>query len=564
VLCGTSCTAADNPPARTEGATITNNERPSADLSSEARRAKEEADPDQTHSQAKAERTLAHRSLGEGGTNNGDLVYLKVANAVASSFDESPDWAPKPDPMAPFDSDFQTRWSSVYKEGEWIYFDFGKPKTLSKLIIRWEEAYPTSYEILTSDDTQGWRRLILLEGQKGGTNELVFQPVTARYVKILCVKRANEEWGISMWEVSPYGPKDKNPDDAALAAIPKTPKEKTEDEKKLEELKLITSQIVPSPGPITKDEFQRGVNYTSWATEELAADLSDYSLIYLSKLGVGSIGLMVVRYQSDAASSAIYIDAKKTVSDESVAHAINIIHSLGMQVMLKPHVDLADGDARSNILPSEEWFKNYKEYMLHCAGIAAKYNVELFCIGTELTNAAMPKWKGKWLDIISEIRKIYKGPLTYAANWDDYDVVSFWEEMDYIGIDAYFPLTTEKNPPKEKLVEAWTKQADLLEEWLKKTAPDKPIIFTEIGYDTIEGSNTQPWRILPTLAEYKENQDEQANCLESLLEVLTKREWFKGLYWWNYFPRPDIGPLGYTLRGKKGEKILSEWYNKLK
>ena len=85
-----------------------------------------------------------------------------------------------------------------------------------------------------------------------------------------------------------------------------------------------------------------------------------------------------------------------------------------------------------------------------------------------------------------------------------------------------------------------------------------------MGYDTIEGSNKQPWRVLPTLAEYKESQVEQANCLDSILVVLSNRSWFKGLYWWNYFPRADLGPLGYTLRGKLGEKVLSEWYAKLK
>jgi hypothetical protein len=40
-----------------------------------------------------------------------------------------------------------------------------------------------------------------------------------------------------------------------------------------------------------------------------------------------------------------------------------------------------------------------------------------------------------------EIRKIYTGKLTYAANWDDFDKVPFWKELDYIGIDAYFPLS---------------------------------------------------------------------------------------------------------------------------
>jgi hypothetical protein len=493
----------------------------------------------------------------------GELVYIKVKNAVVSSFDESPDWAPKPDAMAASDRDLQTRWSSNYTDNQWIYLDLGALKTISKIEIRWEQAYPTSFEIMTSNDAVEWKRLILLENQSGGTNEISFEPVETRFVKVTGLKRVNPEWGMSIWEFAVYGPKDKNP-----AGIPAeeafTPKrEKTDIEKKRDEIFIAAGQIVSSPGPITKDEFQKGVNYTSWDKDELSADVSDYSLIYLSRLGVRHIALMAVYYQDDAASRKIYRDEKKTASDESLGHAINIIHSLGMKVMLKPHVDLADEDARTNILPSEEWFGHYKKFLLHYAEIAAKYNVELLCVGTELSNTTTSRWKDRWLDIISSVRKVYKGSVTYAANWDDYQSVSFWNEVDFIGIDAYFPLTEKNNPSKEELAKAWEGHADILQTWLKDAGLAKPIIFTEIGYDTIEGSNRQPWRILPTLTTYVESQEEQANCLESLLEVLSKRSWFKGLYWWNYFPRPDIGMLGYTLRGKRGEKILTDWYQKL-
>jgi hypothetical protein len=441
--------------------------------------------------------------------------------------------------------------------------DFGKPKTVSKLIIKWEQAYAPSFEILSSDDAKTWNRIVLLEGQAGGTNEVTFQPVTTRYLKLLGVSRANPEWGISIWEIEPCGPKSENPGDLPYDQVFVGTKEKTELEKKRGEINLVDG-IVPSPGPITNTEFQKGINYTSWRTSELSGDVSDYSLIYLSELGVGSIALMAVYYQDDVASKRIYVDEKKTPSDESLGHAINIIHSLGMKVMLKPHVDVADDEARCNILPSEEWFASYKEFILHYAVIAQKYNVELLCIGTELSNTTTVRWKEKWMDIISAIRKVYSGSITYAANWDEYETVSFWDAVDYIGMDAYFPLTNKDNPPKEDIIAAWNAQADILEQWLKTSGHDKPIIFTEVGYDTVLGSNKRPWRILPTLASQVESQDEQANCLEALFIVLTNRPWFKGFYWWNYFPRPDIGPLGYTLRGKKGEKILSEWFKRLK
>ena len=497
-------------------------------------------------------------------TPNPDNVYLKSQSAQASSFDASPEWAPKPDPMAPVDGDMETRWSSGYKDGEWISFDFGKPKTMSDIIIKWEQAYAPTFEILTSDDGTAWKRLVLEENQKGGTSEISFEPVTTRYVKLVGVSRANAEWGISIWEFEMYGPKDKNPDDQPKEAVFAAKKVLSENEKKVLSLKLEPGQVLPSPGPLTKDEFQRGVNYTSWGKEELADAMSDASLAYLADRNVGHIALMASRYQLDALGKVISPDPSKSVSDESLGHAINVMHALGMKVMLKPHIDCLDEDARSNIVPTEEWFQSFKETTVHFAELAAKYNVELFCIGTELANTTIDRWKPQWLDIIQAVRAVYKGPLTYAANWDEYETVSFWPEMDYIGIDAYFPLTEKKNPSKEELIAGWTKHADALEKWLKDSNLGKPLILTEVGYDTVEGSNKQPWRVLPTLTTYKESQDEQANCLEALLTVLSKRPWFKGFYWWNYFPRPDLGPLGYTLRGKKGEAILSEWFKKLK
>jgi len=495
----------------------------------------------------------------------GERVYLNVENAVASGFDESPDWAPRPDAMAVVDGDLETRWSSGYTDGEWIYLDFGKPKTISRLVIKWEQAYAADFDILTSDDAAIWKSLISLKSQRGDTSDIKFAPVTARYIKIVGVRRANPDWGISIWEVEPYGPSVQNPGELFREEIFKSSKEKTDlEDKRRELLKQIEGRIVASPGPITQKDFQKGVNYTSWRADELDGDMSDRSLIYLSELGVMDIGLMAVWYQANAVSKKIYTDPEKTTSDESVGHAINVMHALGMRVMLKPHVDLADEEMRTNIIPSEEWFASYKEFILHYARLASKYNVELLCIGTELSNTTISRWKAQWLGIIAAVRAVYKGSLTYAANWDEYDGVSFWQDVDYIGIDAYFPLTDKTDPSKEELVQGWEKNADAIETWLKTNKLNKGVIFTEVGYDTIEGSNKQPWRVLPTMAKYKESQDEQANCLEALFVVLTKRPWFKGFYWWNYFPRPDIGPLGYTLRGKKGEKILVEWFNKLK
>src|SRR5690606_41666481 len=80
--------------------------------------------------------------------------------------------------------------------------------------------------------------------------------------------------------------------------------------------------------------------------------------------------------------------------------------------------------------------------------------VELLCIGTELKQsvAHRPLF---WKNLIVEVREIFGGKLTYASNWDSYTVPRFWSDLDYIGINAYFPLIESQHPDRSALSRAW-------------------------------------------------------------------------------------------------------------
>lgn len=485
------------------------------------------------------------------------LVYLKVEFAVASSFDDTPDWAPPKDPMAPVDGNFDTRWSPLNgRDNEWIYFDFGRPKTISKIVIHWERAYAVDYEILVCDNLTEWKSAALLKGQGGGIDEIDLPQTAARYVKLVGLKRSNPDWGFSMWEFEMYGPKELNPDDKPIEEV--FPERKVK-----EAIKLVLEEPLPSPGKITKSEFHKGMSYSSYHENELAAKESDAILEYLKAKNIKHISLLVNWYQDTLESDKMYPESPqggRTPVDEALSHAINKIHSLGIKVMLKPHIDVQTGEFRGDILGSEEWFKNYNEFILRYAKFASKYNVEMFCIGTELSSTTYSRWGKEWKQIIKNIRKVYKGPLVYAANWDEYKDVSFWDELDFVGVDAYFPLTSKNNPSKDELIAGWTKWANEIENWLKEKNIKKSVIFTEIGYASADGVNKRPWEIPSQI----EDQAEQADCLDAALTVLTKRDWFKGMYWWNTFPKEIESPLSFTMKGKKAEPILANWYKKLK
>ncbi|MFA5410943.1 MAG: discoidin domain-containing protein [Candidatus Omnitrophota bacterium] len=486
---------------------------------------------------------------------------MKVDNAATSSFDTTADWAPPPDSRAAVDGDLLSRWSSAYTEGQWMVLDFGTPKTLNKIVIFWEAAYPVEYDILGSLDNRNWQVLSSLKSQDGKTDEITFKPAKVRYVKILSVKRFNPDWGISLWEVLCFGLAKDNPADKPLAEVyPQLAKELSGEEMQVKE---VLEKPLLSPGKLSPEEFHKGVSYTSWSRNELGSSLSDRTLEYLKESGVRHVGIMVVWMQDEVDSKEIHRDPKDTPDDQALVHAINKAHALGLKVMLKPHVDVKTGQWRGDIIPSAEWFLSYKEYILYYAKLAAQYNVEIFSVGTELANTTALYCQKEWEGIIAEIKKVYSGSLVYSANWNEYMDIGFWHLLDYVGIDAYFALTNKKDPTKEELVAAWKSNAEEIDGWLKKNKITKPVVFTEVGYCSADGANIQPWTTLTNLPDAAIDQQEQADALDAMLVVCTKYPWFKGFYWWNFFPGERYSPLGYTIRGKIAEEIFFNWLKKL-
>jgi len=490
-------------------------------------------------------------------TDDEPIVYLKVEDAVASSFDDTPDWAPKPDPMAPVDRDMLTRWSpKLGLDNEWIYFDFGKHRILSKIVIKWEKAYAVDYEILTSLDAKKWKRLILMKDQDGGVDEPKFSAVEARYVKIIGQKRNDPQWGFSIWEMEMYGPKRLNPGEEEAKEDVEGIAEKTR------EFKEALALLGETTKPLTLEEFNKGVVYTSWSGAELGSIVSDLTLVYLKKLGVRHVAIMVPTYQERANSTKIvthdFMDGD-TPTDKALTHAIKTCRSLGLKVTLKPHVDCLDGTFRGDIIPSVPWFDSYKKMIMRYARLAEAEKAEMFAVGTELESTTYERWGSNWRDIILAVKDVYKGRLIYSANWTEYEDVPFWDLMDFVGIDAYFPLTDSLNPTGVELQVAWSAVADSIGNWLTEKGLAKGVIFTELGYASSDGTNKQPWATLSN----PEDQKEQADCLDAALSVLSKRPWFKGMYLWQYFPQDRWSPLGFPVKGKLAEDVLKKWYKEL-
>ncbi len=313
-------------------------------------------------------------------------------------------------------------------------------------------------------------------------------------------------------------------------------------------------------------EFQKGMGYCSWSQKGYASERSDKSLKALSETGTDHVAILVTWYQTNCWLGDIR-RTSITPSDEALVNAIRKAHELGMNVMLKPHLDIidkSDGSWRGEIgcVKDQEWqnwFKKYTDFIMHYAEIAQEENVELLCIGTELSNVATTKGYF-WKELIKKIRPKYSGLLTYAAHWDRYRDIRFWGDLDYIGVNAYFPLTEEMSPTREELSDGWSKWVKELEEFQKTSG--KPIIFPEIGCNSADGGVIRPWEHTPRR---EVNLQLQADYYKVLIDTFFEKDWFYGLYWWYWGTSSDMGGKynrGFTPQNKPSENIVREAYAK--
>ncbi|MGQ9478791.1 MAG: glycoside hydrolase family 113 [Thermoproteota archaeon] len=325
---------------------------------------------------------------------------------------------------------------------------------------------------------------------------------------------------------------------------------------------MLTSQLSKIPGAVRIESsflkvpvFQKGMSYVSWPPNFDSRESAD-SLYLLKLTNTEWVAVCFFWYQDSINSIRIY-PYYNSPSEESLIRVIDMIHELGMKVMLKPMVDPRDGHWRGEIPPSKEWFESYASFINRWAEFSQKHGLDILCIGCEFNANDIDEVE--WRKIVAGIRERYSGPITYAANHDNYKKVKWWDVLDYVGIDAYFPLTARNDPDFEDLKITWKRIADEIEEWASIIG--KPVIFTEIGYRSCDGTNIRPWEWSYTAPL---DLDEQADCYEAAFQALWNRSWFYGFYWWNWETNPvgDRVSTGYTPQNKPAEEVVRRWYSK--
>ncbi len=294
----------------------------------------------------------------------------------------------------------------------------------------------------------------------------------------------------------------------------------------------------------------RGMNFTTWQTDAFASPTSDCQLAAVRATGTDAVAIVVTEYMAAPDAIDIAPDASRTASPASVEHAIRRAQALGLDVWLKPHVDVVDDSWRGEIAPSDRaaWYRSYRAFIARHADVAARLDVDGFVVGTELKT--MSGDEGEWRAIVGDVRARFRGPLTYSANWDEYQDVPWWDAVDLLGPEAYFPLGSGDSVGE--LVAAWRPHVQALDRFRRRW--DKPVLFPEIGYASVEdGARTPHGRGGPV------DDAVQQRAYEATLRVWSGVRWLRGMFWWQYQATGPGDPGDHTPQGKPAERTLAEW-----
>ena len=258
-----------------------------------------------------------------------------------------------------------------------------------------------------------------------------------------------------------------------------------------------------------------------------------------------------------------FSDNAGSENDGSVIHSTFVAEKLGLTTVLKPQVFAGNswpGDVE--MLNEEDWksfFKYYHKWILHYALLAEVHQMDALSVGVEFTKATLSH-EEDWREIIRSLRGLYQGKMTYAANWgEEFEKVGFWDDLDFIGLNCYYPLSKNDNPDKAELKANFESVKTKIKKVYSKFK--KPVVFTEIGFRSIN----EPWKNPHADGDDSFNAASQQLCYEVVFEGIENEPWCGGILWWkfpSYLEYRGTKNSAFTPNNKKAEETVREWFMK--
>jgi len=241
-------------------------------------------------------------------------------------------------------------------------------------------------------------------------------------------------------------------------------------------------------------------------------------------------------------------------------------HARGIRVLVIPHLWVETPGWRGEIDPGtpEGWAAyqaSYRAFVLAWARDAAEAGADALSIGVECKS-----WSGRfggfWTEFIGDVRAVFPGLLTYSANWDEAENVLFWDQLDLVGINAFYPLADHDGATSAEYLAGATRVAATVADLADRFA--MPILFVEVGYTTRANAAIEPWLWPDDMTGVTIDEHEQSRALDAMFEAFVPYEWFSGFFVWRYYANLDDVSQerfwGFSPHAKEAEPMLARTF----
>lgn len=280
--------------------------------------------------------------------------------------------------------------------------------------------------------------------------------------------------------------------------------------------------------------------------------------------GVGQLNILLELCQEDLKSTRVSWCDFSTPREE-VLKLAREVRARGMGVAFFPMLLPTRGDWRGFIEPDDfaAWGMSYRERVLEIVGLAQEAGAREVIVGTELNRlfvatdpARQPERNAYWRALAAEARKLTALPTMIVANWDQYDLLPFWDASDFIALSAYYPLAESESSDTSvgSLVSHW-------KVWKKKLLTvakreKKKLYFSEVGYASRTTAALRPWEYAdPVVLDF----GLQARLWEAFGKVWSGEAGLARFMVWGFeWPEDLERSTSFSPRGKPAEKWVLE------